>query len=223
MVTLTNPINADNVMFRLQDFVTLGAANIGIVWGTTTYPCWPVNSVPPVAPNVAVVDPALNAWGGTTAGFPNTPQGSSIGGVGATINAATIYNTCRAAVGLVAAIRNVRAQLTITSTGGAPYNTAPGPYTAAGLVFDQTRVGYLQFVAPYTQTVPAATAAPATAYGLSTGSLIRDGVGAPIGLEDYFSALQTAYNTLRANTYTFSRSICHASCHTNCHSSRGRR
>lgn len=223
MVTLTNPIEDDNLMLRLQDFVTLGAANIGIVWGTTTYPTWPTQQVPPTGINVSVVDPALNAWGGTTAGFPATPQGASIGGTGATINANTIFTVCRQATGLVAAIRNVRAQLTITSSGGAPYNAGPGPYNQAGLVYDQTRVGYLQFVAPYTQTVPAATAAPASNYGLTTGSLIRDGVGAEVGLEDFFAALQTAYNTLRANTYTFSRSICHASCHTNCHSSRGRR
>lgn len=115
MVTLNNPVNAQNVLDRFVDFVT-NTVNSSIVWGTDSKPF-------PEMPD--------DTFAGPIAGVSLTA--ASIGSVGDLIIAATIVNNLVTETALYTNIRNLRAILNVTGGGG---NTGSRP--TAGVVFDQT-------------------------------------------------------------------------------------
>jgi hypothetical protein len=212
MATLTNNINAQNIVDRFADYV-VATANSGITYGTNAFP---FDVYAGYFPNI---------FGGTTGGKAIDISGANLGGAGATINAATIVNVLRSETTAYTRIRNLRALLFITGTGyitPRPNGQASTPTdlrTDGGPIFGEGP-GYIRDVtAPanlntsYLQTLGATSST-----GISTGSDINTA-----NLETFFTNLRTAYNTARATTHTQQVDVCHASCHTNCHSSRGRR
>ena len=124
MATLTDPINAQNIVDRFSDYV-VSTANSGISWGTGALPF----------PEM----PAANFGGGT--------GGRSIGITGSSITpdpitASTIYNTLVNETYNYFYIRNLRAIRNVTGAGG---NTPAGPYrpgALGGSNFDTTAVAY---------------------------------------------------------------------------------
>ena len=120
MATLTNPINAQNIVDRFADYVT-ATANAGISWGT--------DAVPFVELDVAY-------FGGTTGG-----RGISISGANVSntpITASTIYDTLCAETQTYSNIRNLNALLNVTGAGG---NSGSRP--TAGIVYNNTAVAHL--------------------------------------------------------------------------------
>lgn len=209
MATLTDNINAQNIVDRFADYV-VATANSGISWGTNAYPFGVYSGYFP------------NIFGGDTGGKGIGINGNNLGGAGSTITASTIVNVLRAETQAYTRIRNLRALLFITGTGYAPTSgdgavnqrTDLGPITGTnpGYIYDATAVANLN--TSYVQISLGATASD----GISAGSTINTG-----NLETFFSNLRTAYNNARASTHTEQVNVCHASCHNNCHSSRGRR
>ena len=208
MATLTNNINAQNVVDRFADYV-VATANAGITYGSNVYP-W--DAYAGYFPNI---------FGGTTSGAAIGTSGANLGGLGSTITAATIVSVLRAETTAYTRIRNLRAILFVTGTGYAPVsgdgaiNTQiwDGPITgtAPGTLRDVTGVANLNTA--YLQTLGATTST-----GIATNSDITTA-----NLETFFTNLRTAYNAARATTHVQQENVCHSSCHTNCHSSRGRR
>ncbi len=143
-------------------------------------------------------------FGGTTAGKAIGISGSAVNAT--PITASTIYNALVAETNTFTRIRNLQARLNVTGGGG---NTGSRP--TAGIVFDQTRVanmntGYLQSIG-----------SPANG-GVASGNAIS-----VTNLQQFFTNLQSSYNTARGTTTTITVNVCHASCHSSCHGSRGRR
>jgi len=212
MATLTNNINAQNIVDRFADYV-VATANTSIAYGTNAVP-WDV---------YASYFPAI--FGGTTTGKAIGITGTNLGGSGATITAATIVSVLRDETTAYTRIRNLRAILFITGTGyitprptgnssvPTDLRTDLGPITGQGPGTIRDVTGVANLNTSYLQTL-AATAST----GISTGTDINTA-----NLETFFTNLRTAYNTARATTHTQQQNVCHASCHTNCHSSRGRR
>lgn len=211
MATLTNNINAQNVVDRFADYV-VATGNASIVFASNALPFGVYSSYFP------------NIWGGTTTGKAIGITGANLGGLGSTITAATIVSVLRAETTAYTRIRNLRAVLFITGTGFiTPRPTGNGtvndirvdlgPITGQGpgIIYDQTSKANLSTT--YLQTL-AATAST----GIATDSDITTA-----NLETFFTNLRTAYNTALATTHTQQVNVCHASCHNNCHSSRGRR
>jgi hypothetical protein len=120
MATLTNPINAQNIVDRFVDYV-VATANSGISWGTNAAP-------------FAEFDTAN--FGGTTSGRGVSINGSSINAT--PITASTIYNALVEETRTFSNIRNLRAQLFVTGGGG---NIGSRP--TAGYVYDQTAVAHM--------------------------------------------------------------------------------
>ena len=212
MATLTNNINAQNIVDRFADYV-VATGNASIVFASNAVPFGVYSAYFP------------NIWGGTTTGKAIGITGTDLGGAGSTITAATIVSVLRAETTAYTRIRNLRAVLFITGTGfitPRPNGQAStptdlrvdaGPITGQGpgIIYDQTSKANLSTT--YLQTLGATTST-----GISTGSNITTA-----NLETFFTNLQTAYTTARNTTHLQQENVCHASCHTNCHSSRGRR
>jgi len=119
MVTLTNPINRQNIVDRFADYV-VATANAGIVWGTGTppFPQWDKN----------------NIFGGTTAGKAIEVSGTNLG---TRIGADAIYNTLIAETRRYGRIRLITAQRFITgNTGGTNFNQTQVAHLSS--VYDQS-------------------------------------------------------------------------------------
>ena len=198
MATLTNPINAENIVNRFADYVPT-TANTGIVWGTDNNPVHSDGTV--------VLDDSV--FGGTTSGRSIAVDGDDLGGSGAVITASSIYNTLVAETNAYTSIRSTQARLNVTSTGGEPYNN--GTRSTPGIIYDQTNIAYLN--TSYLQDI-----GTPSDNGVNSTSLITDE-----GVEGLFSTLRTSYNAARGTTITITTDVCHASCHSSCHGSRGRR
>lgn len=199
MATLTNNINAQNVVDRFADYVR-ATANSGIVWGTNSRP---FSEFP------------TSYFGGDTGGKGIEINGTSIGGATGLMIASTVYSNLVAETGRYTRIRNLRARLNVLGGGG---NTGSRP--TPGIVYDQTRVAHMN--SGYNQNV----GSPSTGTsGPVAGNLITIGVISPArtGMEGFFANLRDTYNAYRGNTVTITIDVCHASCHSSCHGSRGRR
>jgi len=192
MATLTSPIEEQNIVNRFADYVP-PAANTSIVYGT--------NSVPFGEMSTAF-------FGGTTGGRGLAISGGSIKTNGELIDASSIQDTLEAETFNYTSIRNLRAQLNVTSSGGSPFNTGSRP--TPGVIIDVTNIAYLN--TSYRQGLAARSV------NLQTGQLIDDAV-----LEQKFADLRNKYNAARGNTQLITINVCHASCHSSCHNSRGRR
>lgn len=125
MATLTNNINAQNIVDRFADYV-VATGNSGIVWGTNILP---FTGFP-------------NIFGGTTAGTPIAANGNSLGGSGAIITASTIYAALVAETNRYTQIRKLQARKFVTTTDAGK----TGTYS-----FDQTEVAYLN--SNYSQSI----------------------------------------------------------------------
>jgi hypothetical protein len=213
MATITNPSSRQNVIDRFADYV-VATANAGIVFGLDAKPFGTNSSYFPDA-----------ELGGTTSGKVIGIAGSNLGNLGSTMTAATVYSVLVAETNAYTRIRNLRAILFITGTGfitprpngqasfPTDLRTDIGPIFGAGpgVIYDQTQVANLN-------TTRIQDVGTITATGIATSQTISAS-----NMEAFFTNLQTAYNTARANTVTSQQDVCHASCHSNCHSSRGRR
>ncbi len=120
MATLTNPINAQNIVDRFADYVT-ATANAGITWGTNSKP---FTEMPDAT------------FGGTTSGRAISITGTNVSAT--PITASTIYNTLCAESQTYSNIRNLNARLNVTGGGG---NTGTRP--TAGIVYNNTAVAHL--------------------------------------------------------------------------------
>lgn len=190
MASLDNNINAQNIVNRFSDYVT-ATANSGISWGTNAYPFGEFDG---------------GYFGGDTNGRGITIDGNNLGGSGATIGAANIYNTLVAETATYTNIRNLRALLFVDGGGG---NTGSRP--SPGYIYDNTAVAH--FTAGYRQDIGSPNRSDVSGSNNITAS----------GLETFFDTLRATYNANRGNTVQVQINVCHASCHSSCHSSRGRR
>lgn len=120
MATLTNPINAQNIVDRFADYV-VATANSGISWGTNAVPFGEMSTA---------------YFGGTTGGRGISISGSAVSAT--PITASTIYNALVAETQTFSNIRNLRALLFVDGDGG---NTGSRP--TAGYIYDQTAVAHL--------------------------------------------------------------------------------
>ena len=192
MATLTSPIEEQNIVNRFADYVP-PAANTGIVWHTGSRP---------------FSEMAASYFGGNSSGRALGISGANIKNNGELIDASGIQDTLEAETFNYTSIRNLRARLNVTSSGGSPYNTGSRP--SPGIIFDQTAMAYLN--TNYRQTLGTRSV------NLQTGQIVDDAV-----LEQKFADLRNKYNAARGNTQTITIPVCHASCHSSCHNSRGRR
>jgi hypothetical protein len=217
MATLTNPINAQNIVDRFADYV-VATANSGIVYGQNNR-----HIADYVSANMTSCTEAVPYTGTQSFIFlanvepyvGNAGVGRNIGITGSNISATPItafnvyyylqqelYNYCK--------IRSIRVRLNIYGSGG---NAGTRP--TAGIVQDVTGVGNMAFnwhlfVGDPTPAAP----------GIDTGNAISVS-----NLETYFNNLRTRYNEVRVSSVRSHvvMNLCHASCHSNCHGSRGRR
>lgn len=216
MATLTNPINAQNIVDRFADYV-VATGNGGIEWGTNAIPTVSTGPVSGVTDVLEVV--ASSYFGGGTGGKSIGISGANI--TASPITALTIYNTLLSETGAYTRIRLVRGILNVTGGGGnngtrlrtAAY-PAPGPTPApAGYinVYDSTKMANLSTT--YLQTLGT----------VANGGVVKDTAINTTNLETLFNNLRTALTTARSNVTTVQVDVCHASCHSSCHGSRGRR
>ena len=120
MVTLTNPINAQNIVDRFADYV-VATANANIIWSSSALPFPEADS----ADFAAAAGKAISVSGPV---FTNQNSG--------VITKATIYNTLIDQTVRYTSIRKIRARLIIG--GGAGNRTR-----AANTGFDQTAVAHM--------------------------------------------------------------------------------
>ena len=120
MATLTNPVNAQNIVDRFADYV-VATANSGISWGTNAVPFGEMSTA---------------YFGGTTGGRGISINGSSVSAT--PITASTIFNALCAETQTYSNIRNLQALLNVTGAGG---NSGSRP--TAGIVYNQTAVAHL--------------------------------------------------------------------------------
>jgi len=183
MASLTNPINAQNIINRFSDYVT-ATANSGISWGTDSKPFDEMSS---------------DYFGGTTSGKSIESDGSSINSN--PINASTIYNTLVTETNTYTRIRNLRAVLFVTGAGG---NTGTRP--TAGTVYDSTAVAnmntnYLQSTADNTNNA-----------GVSSGSAIAEGTLETF-FSNLRAAYNSARDSTTTIQIDVCHASCHSSCH----------
>jgi hypothetical protein len=115
MVSLTNPINRQNIVNRFADYVQ-ATANASIVWGTNALPF------------TGMAQPQI--FGGPTSGKSIEISGSNLG---TQINANVIYDTLIAETTRYTRIRNVKVTRFVTGDiGGETFNqTAVAHLTSA--------------------------------------------------------------------------------------------
>ena len=142
MATLTNPINAQNIVDRFADYV-VATANSGISWGTNAVPFGEMSTA---------------FFGGDTGGRVIGITGFTV--IAAPITASTIFNALCAETQTYSNIRNLRALLNVTGGGG---NSGSRP--TPGIVYDQTAVAHLNTGYRQTQINP-------TNPSVSTGNAI---------------------------------------------------
>ena len=195
MASLDNPVTLQNIIDRFADYV-VATANSSIVWGTNAIPF-----------------PELSAayFGGTTDGKTISLTGA--GARGTIVTALPIYNGVLVETFRYSNIRNMRAVLTVTESGGAPWNISAGPRTTPGTIFDQTQKSHLNTSYIYTTD----SSRLARGQPLTGNNITR------AGLEDLFDRARSLYNDFLDDTVTVTVTVCHASCHSSCHNSRSRR
>ena len=120
MVTLTNPINAQNIVDRFADYV-VATANANIVWDSANKPF----------PEAVTSD--FSASAGKAIGISGGSLTYPDGGI---ITKATIYNTLITETARYTSIRKIRARLIIGTGSG---NKTREAYTG----FDQTAVAHM--------------------------------------------------------------------------------
>jgi hypothetical protein len=198
MATLTNPVNAQNILDRFTDYVVT-TANADIIWGNANPPTYAVGTgyQTQVLPT--------STFGGTTSGSPIAVSAPAVGTV---ITANVIYGGLVGETNRYTRMRKLRAVLTVTGGGG---NTGSKP--TAGVVFDQTQKSNLS--ADFGLAITIGTA---TTLGIISGAVVSSSV-----LETFFTNLRTGYEGSRDNVFRGDGSVCHASCHSSCHESRWRR
>lgn len=184
MVSLTNPINAQNVVDRFADYVTT-TVNTSITYGTNALP----------------FSEAPTSWfGGTTSGVGIGVTGASVTPGGGIVTAQNIYNTLVAETATYTNIRNATLQLFVQGGGG---NTGSRP--SPGTVVNVTNKTHL--ATSYRQTLSTVadngviTAGTITATGLE---------GFFQNLQDEWAAKRDTGVTL---VHTVCHSSCHSSCH----------
>jgi hypothetical protein len=184
-MTLTDPVNKQNIINRFRDFVQT-RANESIVWGTNNMPKYFSSST----------------FGGTTSGRTSPLTASNL--TTTEVNAANIYDVLRTETAAFSNIRLLRARINVTGVGG---NTPLGPETpsTSRIIFDQTSKAYLSTA--YLQSVQA----PATS-GVDSGSVIaRSGLeGFLTNLRGVYDTYRDSTITLTVNVC---HSSCHSSCH----------
>jgi hypothetical protein len=138
MATLTNPINAQNIVDRFADYV-VATANASIVWTSANKP-------------FPEADAAAFSAG---AGKAISIGGGDITPASGVITKANIYNTLITETARYTSIRKIRARLLI--------GTGPGNRTrAAGTGFDQVQVAHMSgdFYESTISGIPALAATP---------------------------------------------------------------
>jgi hypothetical protein len=197
VATLTNPINAQNIIDRFEDYVR-ATANSGISWynGPSS-----VSKPFPEFPDALLGPLPGQSRSISGAGFPGTP-----------IIASTIYNVLIAETNRYTQIRLVRAMLNIQ-----PQSPSTNKTREATESIDVTAVAHC--VGFGSQSI-----ATLGSYEILRDKLIKAG-GKPDrnSLEDFFFDLRAAYVTARNIPAPVSVNVCHSSCHSSCHGSRGRR
>jgi len=197
VAVLTNPINAQNIIDRFEDYVR-ATANSGITWfnGPST-----VSKPFPEFPDALLGPQTGMARSISGAGFPGTP-----------IVAATIYNTLIAETNRYTQIRLVRAMLNIQ-----PQSPSTNKTREATESIDVTAVAHC--VGFGLQSISSLGS-----YVILRDKLIIAGPKADRNsLEDFFFDLRAAYTVARNIPAPVSVNVCHSSCHSSCHGSRGRR
>jgi len=212
MATLTNNINADNIVDRYTDYIT-NWVNSNIRWGTNNVPSWPYTD-PWGTARVYQIYPS-SSFGGTTSGIPRSVSGGSLGGSGAIITASTLVNAFISETNRYVRVRYSRVNLFVTG-GGAGWNTPAGPIFLFGDPADpvNTQEGYAHSTFDGTISTPSSS-------GISSDNLITTG-----NLENFFQSLQNNLGSARnnpGNPLIFNEYVCHSSCHSSCHGSRSRR
>jgi hypothetical protein len=217
MATLTNPIEAQNIIDRFADYV-VATANANIVWGTNANPV--ANTGPTaseVEPIVEVISDSLFG-GGTDGLITGQITGNGITPNDNVIDGNVIYTALVAETKRYTRIRNVNAILNVTGAGGNSgtrlRNSGAVPGRERINVFNQTSVAHR--TASIEADITIQTAADSR---INNGEVISRS-----NLETFFTNLRSGYNLIRDNAITYTApEICHASCHSNCHNSRGRR
>ena len=185
MATLTDPINAQNIVDRFSDYV-VSTANSGISWGTNSLPFPEMSS---------------GYFGGGTGG-----RGIGIGGGNISTNpitASTIYTALVNETYNYFYIRNLRAIRNVTGPGG---NTPNGPYRpggAGGPNYDQTAVAY-------NNDRPGQD--NALNNGVSSGSVISD-ENLEAFLNACRAKYNSARTNTRTIQIDVCHASCHSSCH----------
>lgn len=220
MATLTNNINADNIVDRYTDYI-VNWVNNNIRWGSNSGPSWPYTDPSGVA-RVYTIYPT-SVFGGTTSGIPRSVSGSSLGGSGAIIRASTLVSALIGETNRYVRVRYTRVNLFVTG-GGPGWNRPAGPIFLNGDPADPvwTAEGFAHLTATYDGTIPT-TADIAASLGIAAGNTITT-----TNLENFFQRLQNALSATRGdprqgNPLIFNEYVCHASCHSSCHGSRSRR
>lgn len=212
MATLTNNINADNIVDRYTDYI-VNWVNNNIRWGSNSVPSWPYTD-PWGTARVYNIYPA-SAFGGTTSGIPRSVSGTSLGGSGSIITASTLVSALISETNRYVRVRYARVNLYVTG-GGVGWNAPAGPIFLFGDPADPvwTGEGYAHATFDGTISTPSSS-------GLSSGDVITT-----TNLENFFQSLQNNLNVARNNSgnpLIFNEYVCHASCHSSCHNSRSRR
>ena len=212
MATLTNNINAQNIVDRFADYV-VATANSSIVWGTNVKPSMSTAPVSGVTDLVQVIPDA--AFGGSNAGKTISTTGSSITPGNGKITASNIYSTLVSETNRYTAIKNANAIGRVTGAGG----------NNGTRLRDTGQVAGRAYIEKLNVTSKAHLA---DAYESSIGTPANGGVvsGTSVSvanLQTFFTTLRTAYAGKRDDTTPFLTSVCHASCHSSCHRNRGRR
>jgi hypothetical protein len=184
MVTLTNPIQPQNIVNRFADYVT-ATADSGIVWGTNNYPFGEFDG---------------NYFGGSTSGRPIGISGGNIGSAGGSITASSIYNTLVNETAAYTSIRNLQAILFVNGGGG---NTGSRP--TPGVVFNQTAVSYMN--SSYLQSIGSPGNAGVSAGNAVTSSGLESFFG---NLTSAYNTTRVNTTTVQINVCHAS---CHSSCH----------
>lgn len=154
---------------------------------------WGTNAVP-------FAEMSTTNFAGTTGGKAISITGTNLSGPN--IIRSSVATVLAAETALYTNIRKLRAILFVNGGGG---NTGSRP--AAGTIYDDTQVAHL--TTGYRQSI--------TATSPASGNVTT------AGLESFYAALRSDYNTKRNVTQTIQINVCHASCHSSCHGSRGRR
>lgn len=200
MVSLTNPIEDNNLWQRFKDYVA-GAANQGILWGTNNVP-FP-----------EFLTPVSAFFGGTTAGWDGAGTAPSV--TNQTIGAVGLYTYFATLTFYWSRIKKFRIRISVNTNGGAPWNqSVSGPYYSP-FSFDQTSVAHL---ASAYQSPVDISRVPGGQGPIIPTNRIRDE-----DIEDFFNRCRQLYYILREEVADYQAAVCHASCHSSCHNSRSRR